>query len=89
MAYHLIGADANQCWLIVHWTLLNKLILYFNKIKYIKQAIYYLWVILPEFASRSSACWIGKIDTCNGLSPVWCQAISWTNADLLFFGLFE
>ena len=88
MAHRLIGAGANQCWRIVHWTFLNKLILYFNKMKYLEQAIYYLCLILPEFAYRSSACWIGKIDTCNGLSPVWCQAISWTNADLLFLGPF-
>ena len=38
----------NQCWIIVHLTFLSKLRLYFNKIRYIRQAIYYLCVPLPD-----------------------------------------
>ena len=43
---------------------------------------------LPECRIYASVNWV-SIDSGNGLSPVYCQAITWTNADFLLIGPFE
>ena len=82
----------NQYWVVVYWTLKNKLQWKFNQNtklfihkKYVCKSHLRNGGHLVQYSIYASVNWV-HIGSGNRLLPVLCQAITWTNADFLSTG---